>query len=317
LVNGSDRPLVTYIVASYNHDRFVRAAIESIVRQEYCPIELIVVDDGSTDQSPKILEDLRNKYRFCLIKKKNAGICSVVNEAVPLARGEFIVLHASDDVSHPSRTTSQVEILQEDPKIGFTVGAIRNIDERGKTLDDWPPASRRIFTFDDFRMGRGRAFAVSSMYRAEAMRSALPLDESIIFEDVQLYWRTTENGFVCVRDDSVKAVYKRVVRGSLGTSNSLRLNDGFFKFISAYSNRDWYPSVFRRAMKARLGILVKTNKKLSLRFIYKNPSFFSWRDIICCLPYLLIPGAVLIYIRSVVQLKRYFGRPIGSKRGWP
>jgi alpha-1,3-rhamnosyltransferase len=300
LAENEDRPLVTYIVASYNHERFVAAAVESIVNQDYAPIELIVVDDGSSDGSIDILRSLREKHGFKLIEKPNGGICSVVNHAVPLARGEHIVIHASDDVSHPGRTAAQVAILEANPEAGFTVGAIRKVDEDGRVLSGWPAPSRKTYTFDDFRNGRGGAIAVSCMYRGSAIRMALPLDETISFEDVQLYWKVTSSGNTCLIDKNVRSVDYRVILKSLGRNNKESLNQDFIRFIRSYKDEVWFKEVEKRA-KSKLIIQIAKNKRnYFFKYLIDNMRNLYIISIIKSLVIYTIPGNI-----SIIFQKKY------------
>jgi glycosyltransferase involved in cell wall biosynthesis len=125
------RPLVSVIVPLYNHDRFVKRAICSVLDQNFSDLELIVVNDGSKDGSEaqvKIFDDPRIRY----FKQPNRGAHSALNRGVRLARGKYIAILNSDDVYHEHRLEQCLKICERDPKVGACFSHIRIIDERGR-----------------------------------------------------------------------------------------------------------------------------------------------------------------------------------------
>ena len=298
MVDNEEWPLVTYIVVSFNHVRFVRDAIESILGQDYPAIELIVVDDGSTDGSVELLRELSAERNFTLIEKRNGGIVSSVNLAIPMASGEFVAIHASDDISHVGRTRGQVGILLSHPGAGFTVGGIRKISELGDVISPHAPVGRRFYRFDDFRCGQGRAIAVSCLYRAAAIKGVVPLDESIVFEDVQLYWRVTEQGWSCLYADDILSVDYRIIHGSLGRRNKVRLAMDFRRFLGRYDSEKWYPEAVARA-NSGIFVQLAVEKKISaLAFLFRNISSMSISRMIRGVVLIPIPRALISKIRA-------------------
>lgn len=116
--NIDQDPLVSVIVPSYNHAEYITNCIESIVNQTYQNTELIVIDDGSTDDSRSVLESLQSKYSFRLIFQANKGVAKTLTEAVQkYATGEYISVCASDDFYHPERIRTQVDFLEKHPEL--------------------------------------------------------------------------------------------------------------------------------------------------------------------------------------------------------
>jgi glycosyltransferase involved in cell wall biosynthesis len=110
-------PLVSVIMPVYNAERYVAAAIESILQQTYQEFELIVVDDASTDSSASIIQAYKqhfsNKIRFIqLTKNLNCGGDKCANTALAHARGKYIARMDADDIAHPSRLAKQVAFLE-------------------------------------------------------------------------------------------------------------------------------------------------------------------------------------------------------------
>ena len=293
-----ERPLVTYIVLSFNHAQYVEEAIVSIVNQDYEPIELIVIDDGSSDGSVDILRALQQQHGFEFVTQSNSGVVAALNRGFSLARGQYIVPHASDDVSHPGRTKEQVALLQADSNIGFTVGGIRRISPEGKLLNDWSKPKRSVFTFDDFVAGRARALAVSSMYRAEAIQKVGLLYEDHSNEDVQLFWRVTDLGYVCLVDHSVHAVDYRIIPGSLGRGNMVLHRECFLEFLEQYRDRPWYRKAIRKGKAELFGTLCEERKLDALSFYARNISSIDFKVSIRGFVKLLLPRELVSRIRD-------------------
>lgn len=131
------RPLVTVICLCYNHGRFLREAIESVVRQSYHPLQIIVWDDGSKDSSPTVIRELQQSYPHLevTLSLKNEGNCRAFNRAYAQARGEFIIDFATDDVMNELRIEKQIDFfLKSDDETGVVFTDASYIDEQGSFI---------------------------------------------------------------------------------------------------------------------------------------------------------------------------------------
>src|SRR5690349_4879345 len=90
--------LVTAVLVCWNHARFVRCAVSSVLRQSHPHVQLIVIDNGSTDGSIPILEELGAEHGFTLICQENVGLVRALNQGLALARGKYFACLATDDV---------------------------------------------------------------------------------------------------------------------------------------------------------------------------------------------------------------------------
>src|ERR1700679_3491903 len=104
-------PLATVVIVNYNYDKFVAAAIDSALEQSYAPLEVIVVDDGSSDGSRQIIAGYANHVRT--VFQNNAGQGSAYNAGWRAARGEFVLFLDSDHVLTPDAMTKVVAAFQE------------------------------------------------------------------------------------------------------------------------------------------------------------------------------------------------------------
>jgi glycosyltransferase involved in cell wall biosynthesis len=119
--------LVSLVVTTYNHERFITEAIDSALAQTYAPIEVIVVDDGSTDRTPELLAAYGNRIRN--IRQTNGGVASSRNRGIREAAGDLIVLLDGDDRSAPARVARHVDAYLRFPEAGLIVNDGRYVDD--------------------------------------------------------------------------------------------------------------------------------------------------------------------------------------------
>lgn len=129
----SSTPLVSVVIPAYNAERFLGEAIESVLVQDYAPIETIVVDDGSNDGTAAVA----HSYEVELITQENAGPAAARNRGFAAARGEVIAFHDADDLMTPDKLTVQVGELLADPLIGCVLAEQELMIEEGAELPFW------------------------------------------------------------------------------------------------------------------------------------------------------------------------------------
>jgi glycosyltransferase involved in cell wall biosynthesis len=128
-------PLVSAIVPVYNGERFLAAALDSILAQNYSPLEVIVVDDGSTDRSAEIAQARPVRYIF----QENAGVAAARNTGLAAATGELIAFLDQDDVWCPGKLAAQVQALVDRPELGLVLGRVEPFLEPGAERPRWMP----------------------------------------------------------------------------------------------------------------------------------------------------------------------------------
>lgn len=125
-MNASTSPekLVSVIIPAFNAERHLAAAIESILAQDYRPLEIIVVDDGSTDRTAEIAESFGDPVRC--VRQANGGTAVARNVGVQLARGEYLAHHDADDLWTEGRLSLQVRALETHPDMDAASGYVRS-----------------------------------------------------------------------------------------------------------------------------------------------------------------------------------------------
>jgi glycosyltransferase involved in cell wall biosynthesis len=128
-------PLISVIIPVYNGEKYLAEAIESVLIQSYCPLELIVVDDGSTDNTAKIAASFGSAVRYNY--QHNAGTGAARNKGVEAAHGDFFAFVDADDLWTENKLTVQMNAFSDNPEIDALFGHVRqffspDLDEESK-----------------------------------------------------------------------------------------------------------------------------------------------------------------------------------------
>jgi len=125
-------PLISVIIPTYNYGNFVCDAVSSALAQSYEPVEVIVVDDGSQDDTPQSLSRYGSKIRY--IRQENRGLSAARNRGIHEAKGEYIALLDADDVWETEKLRRQMELLINS-QAGMAYSLVSYIDARGLSLE--------------------------------------------------------------------------------------------------------------------------------------------------------------------------------------
>jgi alpha-1,3-rhamnosyltransferase len=125
--------LVSIVVPSYNHEKFIEKCIDSIYSQSYKNFELIVIDDGSEDNSISLLNNLQKKYSFTFIAQENQGIARTLNRGFrDLSTGKYLTFCASDDYWLPDKLKMQVDFMENNLECPMCYGKAYVVDHNNK-----------------------------------------------------------------------------------------------------------------------------------------------------------------------------------------
>jgi glycosyltransferase involved in cell wall biosynthesis len=121
---------VSVIIPTYNFGPFIREAVDSALNQTIDDIQVVVVDDGSTDNTPEILAAILDP-RLEVIRTRNEGVCAALNEGLTRARGEYIAFLGADDRFRPTKLERQVQMMESEPDLVAVFTNFVRFDERG------------------------------------------------------------------------------------------------------------------------------------------------------------------------------------------
>lgn len=130
------QPLVSIVTPSFNHGRFIRATIESVLAQDYPNLEYIVMDGGSIDETAGVVRDYASRLRF--ISEPDRGQSHAINKGFRMARGSILFWLNSDDLMLPGAVGHAVRAMEENPHAGAVYGEGYLIDEQGKVKRRFP-----------------------------------------------------------------------------------------------------------------------------------------------------------------------------------
>jgi teichuronic acid biosynthesis glycosyltransferase TuaG len=143
-VSGISAPTISVLIPAYNCAHLLPRAVRSAYAQTLPPFEVVVVDDGSTDETPAVLAALAEDCpaNFVVETKPNGGEASARNRCVELAKGEYVAFIDQDDVWHPTKLERQMVLFERDPGLTLTFTAYNRVSPEGSAtvlVDDWGP----------------------------------------------------------------------------------------------------------------------------------------------------------------------------------
>ncbi len=286
---NSEGPLVTVIAICYNHARFVVECLESIRRQTYPNIELIIADDCSTDDSVERIRawvDQHGVDCHVLLHDQNQGLCRTLNECLSLASGKYVAAVSTDDLWFAEKTTNQVAIMEAVPE---TVAVVYSdayvIDETGCRLPDRYLESRWGFDIPE-----GDVFpvllrfwcfipAMTTLIRRSSLEAVGPYDESLVMEDVDMWLRLARR-YHFVFDPTITASY-RMVPSSLFHSRQADITKSAIRIFSKWLGDPEFASVAQRRVGEQWWTLTQLEPEHRWRYAraalraHRNPRSYA------------------------------------------
>jgi glycosyltransferase involved in cell wall biosynthesis len=195
---GSHSPRVSVLMTAYNAAPYLSESVDSILAQDIGDWELIVVENGSRDDSPCILERYTDARVRVFALKSNIGRTPALRYAFEQARGEYIAVLDADDVSHPSRLRRQIDFLDRNPEVVLLGTWTTYIDAQGAVTGESTPTDDREALRNELA-SENLIVHSSAMYRASAARKVggYPLDMPHA-QDFALWLKLVEEGQVAI-----------------------------------------------------------------------------------------------------------------------
>lgn len=268
-------PKVSVIMATYNCEATIEAALDSILNQTYPNWELVVCDDGSTDGTPELLAEAKGRFGSRLIVLRNASNMKLpfsLNRCLEVASGELIARMDGDDLSEPERFERQVDFLRAKPAVHLVGTAMRRFNNHG-VVDVIHPAAPRP---DKWTLGRGSSvpfFHATIMARTEVFQGVGNYTVSWRTErgqDVDLWFKFFNAGYAGenlpdplyrVREDE-GAIRRRTARARWG---------GYVTRIKGYRSLGYPPGPYLRSTVNLMKIFVPA------RVFVLHRAYRAWR----------------------------------------
>jgi len=257
--NSLNQPLVSVFMAVYNNAGYLRQSIDSILQQTYSNFELIIVNDGSSDDSHKIISTYTDPRIMYIRNEENRGIIASRNIGLKSANGKYLAVLDSDDIAVAERLEKQVAFMEANPDYGLCGTNFTNIDATGKKLSKtrFPQKDPDIRAY----LYLGNCFCHSStMVRTELAKKFCYSGDIILGEDYQLFI-------------DIAGVSKLANLPFMGCYYRLHSNN-----VSTQMNSQMYSSIRRinRQNLIKLGISF-TEKQLDIhsQFLIFNSEYFD------------------------------------------
>lgn len=186
-------PLVSVVIPVFNGERFLREAVESVLVQQYSPVEIIVVDDGSTDGTANVARSLSETVRY--FYQTNQGPAAARNRGIEHAQGSLIAFADADDLWPAGKLELQLPYLIKNPAIDIVLGRVQQVMVSGPTQAQEPA----------FSVNLGSAVIRKSVFERLGL-----FDETMRYsEDVDWFMRARESGAAIVTIDAVTLFYRQ------------------------------------------------------------------------------------------------------------
>lgn len=260
-------PLVSIVIPCYNHDKFVQQCIQSIIDQTYQNIELIIIDDGSKDNSVGKIQELvplceKRFIRFEFRYRPNKGLSATLNEALDWCQGEFYCAIASDDMMLSHKISKQLDLMQTDKDYVASFGSYQIVDGYGKKGHIFEQKDME-FNFDLLMYTDLYLPAPTQMIRTEALKQVGGYKDGIVIEDWYMWLKLLElpNSKIVYRND-LYAYYR--VHGNNTFSNPYKMGLGYLQVLTEFNNHPKFERAYIKALWETLFLLFKKQPKLTL-----------------------------------------------------
>jgi len=270
---SADPTLVTVIIASYNHGPYIEQSILSVLNQTYPHIELLVVDDGSTDDSVERIERLQAQHGFDFRVQRNKGLTHTLNEAIARAKGTLIAPFGSDDIMMPDRIAIQVQYMADKPEVGICAGNIELIDSQGELFPEARQRRevpfRRLDFEDMFLERKPYPPAPTLLIRREALEKVGGFDPDIRLEDLLIELKVTHAGYFIDGLSVVMARYRKHASNSY--KNHRFMIDNILRTYAKFKDHPAYEQVKLKALNSMFLKVANRDRKLARELLAQIP----------------------------------------------
>lgn len=178
-INNCNMPLITVIISAYNtYQPYFVQAIDSILEQSYGNFELILVDDGLSDENRSFLASINDSRMRIIVNDENLGQSVSVNKAIRAAKGKYIARMDTDDISLPNRLWTQVAYMEDNPECVACGGLVETTDRNRVLPVSYPDMESRII---------GLFFACDMIHPTMMIRRSALEEFGICYDEKQLY----------------------------------------------------------------------------------------------------------------------------------
>jgi glycosyltransferase involved in cell wall biosynthesis len=231
-MSNSDHLKVSIVLPVYNAERFLLEAVSSLLNQTHNNIEIICIDDASTDGSYELLKNIDDP-RFKLFKNDlNKGVIFTRTKAYSLCTGDFVANMDADDISSPTRLFTQLKFFLDNPKIDVVGTFVKTIDEEGKYIGEWTPPKEHNLICASLLFESAMANP-TIMFRVKVLEKQGYHDPKCVsVEDYEMLTRLALRGYKFANIDQYLLNYRIVSNGMTGTyEGKIDIRDAVHKTV--------------------------------------------------------------------------------------
>lgn len=263
-------PSVSVILPAYNCEKYIGKAIQSILQQTLFDFELIIINDGSTDNTDSIIHEFKDQRIVYQKNAENKGLIYSLNTAISLAKGNYIARMDADDISLPGRLAAQKDFLDQNEHTAVIASTIEFINDREEKKGNWQ-LDRETITHRQIKKEMLRQNCIAHptvMMRSEIIKQLKYKEYQKNIEDYDLWLRLLCRGFKIEKLDKPLLLYR--LHDSSITSIHLKKSNPFFKhfemkikFLTHPDHISWFTlSVFGSAIMDVVKGIIKAIKNI-------------------------------------------------------
>lgn len=238
--NFEKSEMVSVLLPTYNSEKFVLQAVSSVLTQSYRNFEILVLDDGSTDKTVKLIRQLDHPRIRIFAFPKNRGLPAVLNSGISSSKGAFLARLDSDDLCAPRRLELQVNFLRDNPHVGIIGGSMAEFGDKQR-LVRYPESHDEISCAMLFRnvIAHGTVMLRAEVFQSNSLRYS---EDSVLAQDYELWSRLLKlTEFANLRE---VLVFRRLHNQQVTKSNKLQRRERYFTIRKSMAGSIGVPALY-------------------------------------------------------------------------
>lgn len=273
-------PAVTILMPAFNAGKFIASSIRSALAQDFADFELLVIDDGSTDNTAAVVAGFADERVRLMRHETNCGLVATLNEGVRASRGPLVARQDADDLSRPDRLSRQLAYMQSHPADIAVASEARLVDERGRSAGvlrlprtrgqlRWDLCFRNPIPHSSVMMRREPVLSEYGGYPDSVSSEDYLLWSRIAFDDRFGVIKTQLVSYRIHSSSAMKSPSSMATAYGIDTSDPRGAMAEAAKGVSSVRNRN---------LEAAVGTFVDGARRSALLEAWENPSQINWRD---------------------------------------
>lgn len=309
--DSDSMPLVSIAIPSFNHAKYVSECICSVIDQKYENIELLIIDDGSSDDSVELIKEIipackKRFTRFEFRARENKGLSVTLNEAIEWAEGKYFSAIASDDRLLLDKTSILVKHIENDSSIAGIFGGCQLIDDTG-TITGYLNPPQKTCLFDDVLLMKCPIITPTQLLSLKCLKDVGGYPAGLYIEDWYMWLRLAEKGYVLKVIDHELVQYRQ--HDTNTSKNIIKMLEGRKQVLTLFAGHDKHALSYATIFILTANELVQTQRsdafKLLFEAVFNYPRVIFTRVFIGTLLRVLLPAQMRgLLISQIDRIRR-------------